>query len=117
MINIPAIVARTHYPGYTFVLEPVDGGWLVYARFLAPCSVEGGAPRPWTTRKWYVSRYSCESEVVGTLFKLVMTSLEHEAREHFKYMGVTVYDPHLDVLELWKLTVANRRDVREAVPA
>lgn len=117
MIDVIAIVARTRYPGYTFVLETVDGGWLVYAHFMAPCSVEGGAPRPWNTRKWYLSQYSCESEVVGTLFLLVMTSLEHEAREHFKYQDVTVYDPHLPVRELWKLAADKVRDVRQPVEA
>lgn len=44
-----------------------------------------------------MSQHACRSEIVGTLFKLVLTSLEHEARELFRMNGQAVYDPHVDV--------------------
>jgi RNA binding exosome subunit len=48
-------------------------------------------------RKWYVSRYSTDSEVVQTAFKAIVTALEHEAREEFTFRGVAVFGPHFDL--------------------
>jgi hypothetical protein len=49
------------------------------------------------TRKWVVSRFASRSEVVQTLFKLVVTSEEHEAREAFRYRGKAIFGPHFSV--------------------
>jgi hypothetical protein len=38
-----------------------------------------------------------DGEVVFTAFKALNTALEHEAREMFKFDGVTVADPHVDI--------------------
>nr|WP_315206420.1 hypothetical protein [uncultured Albidiferax sp.] len=40
------------------------------------------------------------SEVVQTALKCVLTSLEHEARENFKYKGAPIFGPHFDVDDL-----------------
>jgi hypothetical protein len=36
------------------------------------------------------------NEIVTTAFKAVMTAMEHEVRESFKYRDVAIYNPHLD---------------------
>lgn len=95
-----AIVDRVEFPGYDFVITPRPDGFTIHARFLSPCNVAGGKPEMQSTRKWFVSQNSCASEVVGTCLKLVLTSLEHEAREQFKYRGVAVYGPHHDLDKL-----------------
>jgi hypothetical protein len=51
-------------------------------------------------RKWVVSRHATPSELVQTAFKAVMTSMEHQAREHFTYRGARVFGPHFDVEQL-----------------
>ena len=51
------------------------------------------------------------SELVQTALKCVLTSLEHEAREHFTYRGAAIFGPHFDVEAL--VRIADRRDVRE----
>lgn len=56
-----------------------------------------GAPMPWTGRKWMLSRWMVKSEIVRTAFKVVMTAVEHETCENFKYKGNAIYDPHMDV--------------------
>jgi hypothetical protein len=48
-------------------------------------------------RKWLLSRHMTKSEVVQTAFKAVLTALEHEAREHFRYRGKAIFGPHFDV--------------------
>ena len=43
------------------------------------------------------------SEIVSTAFLAVLTALEHEAREQFRYRGRPIYSPHYDVEVLAKL--------------
>ena len=57
-------------------------------------------------RKWFLSPYMTESEVVGTAFKAVLTAEEHEAREKFKWRGRSVFGPHIDVESLWEVADA-----------
>jgi hypothetical protein len=52
-------------------------------------------PAEWRGRKWRISRYSTEREVVGTAFAAVMAAIEHEHRESFKYQGAAVFGPHI----------------------
>lgn len=63
------------------------------------CNVTG-APIQWSGRKWFLSTHMVKSEVIQTAFKAVLTAEEHEARENFKYKGVTIFDPHYDVDKL-----------------
>lgn len=56
-----------------------------------------------TTRKWYISPHATKSEVVQTAFKCIITSMEHRAREMFKYRGKRVFGPHFDVDVLWNV--------------
>lgn len=48
-------------------------------------------------RRWLLSPYSCESEIVQTALMAIMAAEEHEARERFRYKGVRVFNPHIDV--------------------
>jgi hypothetical protein len=74
-------------------------GCSIQVEFLAPDNHLSGAPgmEVQKGRKWYVSKYSTPAEVVQTCFKAVITALEHEAREQFKYKGVAVLQPHMDL--------------------
>lgn len=63
------------------------------------CNVTGER-LAWKGRKWLLSRWMTDGEVVQTAFLATMTALEHEARENFKFDGVTVFDPHLDLEKL-----------------
>jgi hypothetical protein len=62
------------------------------------------------SRKWVLSYHMTKSEVVSTVLKAVMTALEHEARETFKYKDKAIFGPHFDVD--W-LTKSPQFDVRE----
>jgi hypothetical protein len=48
---------------------------------------------------------------VGTCLKLVLTALEHEARELFRYQDVAIFDPHVSVHALAAAT--QTKDVRK----
>lgn len=62
-------------------------------------------------RKWDISTYATESEVVLTAFKAALTFIEHELREGFMYKGKRILDPHIDVNAL--LDVCEKLDRRE----
>ncbi|WP_150526786.1 hypothetical protein [Roseibium sediminis] len=68
----------------------------------AICNVTG-EPYPWTGRKWLLSEHMTEGEIVQTVFKAVLTAIEHEAREAFLYKGQAIFDPHYDIEKLTKL--------------
>lgn len=54
--------------------------------------------RSWQkTRKWYLSPHMTDSEFYQTCFKCVLTSMEHRAREMFKYRGKRVFGPHFNI--------------------
>lgn len=48
-------------------------------------------------RKWYISPYSTESEIVETVFAACRRSWEHVLKEHFLYKGRRIFSPHFDV--------------------
>lgn len=59
------------------------------------CNVTGKA-EPWRGRKWPLSEFMTDGEIINTIWKAVLTAAEHELREGFKFKGVTIYDPHFD---------------------
>ena len=100
-----SIIADITFPNWTFVLEERDPGFLLYARFSA---MEGQQ----TTRKWYISPWATKSELVQTALKLVITALEHEAREQFRYKDVAVFGPHFDVDRLHEIAQLKEHEDR-----
>ena len=111
--NIAAALCGVTFPGYTFRLEMGERTYL-QATFFATCAKTGGREVQFT-RKWYISHDATASEVVQTALKLVLTSVEHEARESFKYCGHAIFGPHLDVDKLLQLHLDGMAlDEREA---
>nr|WP_315237674.1 hypothetical protein [uncultured Albidiferax sp.] len=91
------------YPGYTFAIvgdtDALSGAFYLRASFMAP-DTHTKALALQHTRKWLLSEHMTPSEVVQTALKCVLTSLEHEARENFKYMDAPVFGPHFDIDDL-----------------
>lgn len=79
------------------------GYW--YLQIMDPKGIDNvtGKPLPWKGRKWLISEHMTNSEIVMTVFKAVMTAVEHEAREQFLYKGQAILDPHYDVDRLVEL--------------
>jgi hypothetical protein len=67
------------------------------------------------TRKWIVSPHMTKSELVQTAFKMCLTSMEHRAREHFRYKGKAIFGPHFDVDALHEICTDKRYDYRKDV--
>lgn len=63
-------------------------------------AAQAGLDESWTSRKWFLSPYMTKSEFVQTAFLAVMTAMEHETRERFRYKGHAVFGPHYNVERL-----------------
>ena len=70
-----------------------------------------GKPAPWHGRKWDLTYHMTKSEIVQTAFKAVLTAVEHETRENFKYRGEAIFGPHFDVDKL--VDLASQPDAKE----
>lgn len=104
------ILADVSYPGYTFLVGGVDR-LHIRGRFEATCA-DTGATETQLTRRWYISDEASRSEIVQTALKCVLTAIEHEAREAFKYRGRPIFGPHFDVDALHDLCDAHALAVR-----
>lgn len=107
------------YPGFEFAVKTLDAeGWHPYiqVRCEGTCN-KTGEPMKWHGRKWLVSPWATEGEIVQTSFLAVMTALEHEARENFKFKGQAVLDPHYDPWVLWKVRQTPGATVEREKPA
>lgn len=51
-------------------------------------------------RKWYVSPFACETEIVRTVYLAIRQAEEHEVQENFRYLGEILYNPHTAVQRL-----------------
>lgn len=114
--EVTAILAEVKFPGFTFkLLGDFAPGTATYVKavFSAP---DHDAPDNWReqhTRRWLLSRHMTRSEVVQTVLKCVLTAVEHEAREQFRYRGQRIFGPHFDVEGLVELCRGRSLDVRK----
>lgn len=51
-------------------------------------------------RKWYISPYMTDSEIVRTAYLAVQQAEMHEVAERFTYCGSRIFDPHMNYTEL-----------------
>lgn len=99
---VEEVLRDIRYEDYSFVVVPKDSVLLLQIVCTGTCNVTG-EPLKWKSRKWFLSPHMTRGEIVQTAFKAVMTALEHEARELFKYKDVAIFDPHYDIDKLVEL--------------
>jgi hypothetical protein len=66
--------------------------------------IKTGKYELWHGRKWYLSDYMTEDEIVKTAFAAFKATVEHEVMETFKVKGKPVFNPHIDFKELLKIS-------------
>jgi hypothetical protein len=107
--RVNKILSQASFFNYEFVVRVGHGGVFLQGRYYDK-DIYTEREELQHTRKWLISPYMTDSEIVQTAFKLCMTSFEHRCREGFKYHGHTIYGPHFHVEDLVRLC----RDGREA---
>lgn len=91
------------YLQITFYADPGDDFYEVTKQF---------------ARKWRLENGYTVSDIIKVAFMATLAAEEHEAREEFKYKGVSVFGPHLDVDALVDLAKKKANlDLREEVMA
>ena len=93
--------------------RPVDGRIFVQCVYDAPCTVTGNV-KEWHGRKWYLSDYMTEDEVVKTCYAAFRAAVEHEVLEGFLCDGRRVFNPHTPYPVL--MEAAEREEFRERAP-
>jgi len=91
--RIKELLADISYGSWQFVCSEMGSGHYVQVRFM-------DGKDGWSGRKWYISSFATDVEVVQTALMAVLADEEHEARERFKFRGKAIFHPHrsLDAL-------------------
>lgn len=111
MEEILSIVNQISFMDRSFFIGKKDDGFFLQVRYMEE-DIETGKMERQQARKWYVSPFSTETEIVETAFKACKISMEHVVKEHFQYKGRRVYSPHFDIAARIELCDAKRFDGR-----
>ena len=105
--HIREIVSRISFKNYTFRVSHFNPNThnvirafsplYLQCRFNAENACNPGIIETQACRKWVLSEWMTDSEIIQTAFLAVKTAEMHEIHEQFKYDGVPVFNPHLDI--------------------
>lgn len=108
------VLGAIAYKDWTLVLGDDKGRAYLQWRFMGTC-VKTGKTESQSCRKWFLSPYMTESELVQTAFAAALAAEEHECREFFTYAGKRPFQPHISVHAL--MEVCELEDVRQPIGA
>jgi hypothetical protein len=104
--EIEEIIARVVYEEKRFRLGVMGDGFFVQIEY-DEADIRDGHMALQRGRKWYVSRFATESEIVQTMLTAALASAEHQCREHFAYRPAgadeakPIYGPHFSAEALY----------------
>lgn len=75
----------------------------IQVRYNSKCN-KTGEKETWKGRKWYLSEYMTEDEVVKTAYTACETAVKHEIMEGFKFDDIIVFNPHVNFRELLSIS-------------
>jgi hypothetical protein len=102
------------YLDWSFNVEEDEGGRpYLQITFLGPDvdKPHAGAIQQ-KCRKWFLSPYMTETELVRTAYKAVEAAVIHEAQEEFRYKDRAIFSPHTSIESLLYIAEAPK-DVRK----
>ena len=91
------VVSLCKYPEYGFSCWQDSRGAIYLQGEYDEADTVTGEMGTQVTRRWLLNPFMTKSEIVQTVFKCVITSMEHRVREHFLYHGAPIFGPHYDV--------------------
>lgn len=103
LVRLMTVVSRIQFPGVTFQLEHKEHGLALRVHCPDGVCAVTGEPAPWQGRPWPISLNITNGDLVNTAFKALLTAVEHEARELFRFQGEQVMNPHrnLELVEVY----------------
>lgn len=112
--EIQAIVASCKYPGLDIHAESMNGwGCMVQVSYMGPDVDPPHEYRLQKGRKWYVSPWATETEIVNTVFMAVSRFVQHELEERFTYQGHRTHSPHMSIQDRIRIAERGKWDHRE----
>lgn len=108
--SIRRILDRVRFLDREFHVMPKGDGFLIQLSYYE-ADIHTGKREIQKSRKHYVSPWMTVTEIVDTVFYMVMRSQEHVTREHFTYDGIRVQSPHFHINA--RMTAAACEDKRE----
>lgn len=114
--EVLGIIGRTSYLDWEFHLGDMGDGFYVQVQFDAPDSETGKVERQ-HCRKWYISKWMTETEVVDTLYKAVEAAVIHEMKENFQFKGRMIHNPHTSVAARYEACVKTEHRAAPPVAA
>lgn len=104
------LIMDIEFMNYSFVVDVTGGGEVVLQGVYKEPDTYTRKEALQYTRRWVLSPYMTDSELVATAFKCCITSMEHRTREAFKYKKARIFGPHFHVDDLVRLCVDEQRD-------
>lgn len=80
-----------------------NGRIFLQVTYKAPCT-KTGSVQEWHGRKWYLSEYMTDDEIVKTAYAAFEAAVKHEVMEGFKVDGIILFNPHIQFEELLKVS-------------
>jgi len=99
VLKVGKLVARVSFLNYHIKVVDGHGGIYLRAEYFED-DIYSNVPERQYTRKWLLSPWMTDSEIIQTCFKMCFTSMEHKTRENFKYKGARIFGPHFNVEDL-----------------
>ena len=109
--EIQNLLRNISYKDWDIVFREEGARPYLQIQFMAPDSFTGVVERQYC-RKWMLSRFMTDSEIVRTAYKAIEAAVIHELQEEFKFLSEPVYRPHIDVMALHEISKQNRIDKR-----
>jgi hypothetical protein len=106
------VLGAIQYKDWTLHIGEDKGRAYLQWQFNSTCA-KTGAQELQHCRKWQLSPFMTESELVQTAFAAALSAEEHECREFFTYAGKRPFQPHISVQAL--MEVCDREDVRQPI--
>ena len=90
---------------YSYVSRDKKWGKRVYMQmfYTSPCT-KTSEIKEWRGRKWYLTPYMTESEVVFTAWAAFEAAVKHETMEGFRFDNQTVINPHVNFRKLLEIS-------------
>ncbi len=111
--DVQAILDKIRFRDRAFRLLEKGDGFLLQLQYYEPdVDDPSGTPVLQRARKWYISPWMTETEIVETAFLACLRSMEHVTREHFTYEDERIYSRHLHLNVRLDATRRNRFDRR-----
>lgn len=91
--KVKAVVDRVNFRGWSFIVGELGDGFYIQVSF-PESDTETGKDVICKGRKWYVSSWATQEEIVKTCWLAVEIATRHEAMEAFTYAGLSIFHPH-----------------------